>query len=93
MKKRHKQFRIQEHTSSHLGVRISARTATLMLDMISSMVATVASGVGVLSTETETGGTLSHLTKRTIKPILSSDRLTTKASKFFRGTFLYNTRP
>lgn len=39
-----------------------------MLDVISSVVTTVAGSVGVLSTKTETGGTLSHLTKRTTKP-------------------------
>ena len=36
--------------ASHLRVRVSARTATLMLDVVSSVVATVTSGVGVLTT-------------------------------------------
>jgi hypothetical protein len=53
--------------SSHLGIRVTARTATLVLDVVGSAVATIASGVVVLTTKTETGGTLGHLTKGTEK--------------------------
>jgi len=68
-----------KHTSSHLGIRIAARTTTLVLLVIGSVIASVASGVGVSTTETETGCTFSlegrdvrkeeianqyHLTKR-----------------------------
>ena len=48
-----------EHTSSHLGIRIAARTTTLVLLVIGSVIASVASGVGVSTTETETGCTFS----------------------------------
>ena len=59
--------------SSHLGIRETARTTTLVLDVVGSTVATVASGVIVLTTETETGGTLRHLTKgTTIKMVTMS---------------------
>lgn len=51
--------------SSHLGIGVTARSTTLVLDVVRATVATIASGVVVLTTETETGGTLRHLTTGT----------------------------
>jgi|LauGreDrversion4_2_1035121.scaffolds.fasta_scaffold132430_2 hypothetical protein len=74
-----------EHTSSHLGIRIAARTTTLVLLVIGSVIASIANGVGVSTTETETGCTFSleerdteerriviiyHLTKRPRRRII-----------------------
>jgi len=51
--------------SSHLGIGETARSTTLVLDVVRATVATDASSVVVLTTETETGGTLRHLTTGT----------------------------
>ncbi len=79
-----------KHTSSHLGVRIAARTTTLVLLVIGSVIASVANGVGVSTTETETGCTFSlegkdernigiakqyHLTKRPKMRIIDYGRV------------------
>lgn len=49
--------------SSHLSIGEPARTTTLVLDVVRPTVATVAKSVVVLTTKTETGSTLGHLTK------------------------------
>ena len=46
--------------ASHLRIGVPARAAALVLDVVSSVVAAFASGVGVLTPETETGCTLGH---------------------------------
>lgn len=53
--------------ASHLRVGVSARTAALVLDVISSMVAALASCVRMLTTQTETGCTLGHLATEIVR--------------------------
>ena len=79
--------------SSHLGIRETARTTTLMLDVIRSTVAAIASGVIMLTTETETGGTLRHLTKGTmIRRSLRLDRLICGLADFFHLLNIFSKR-
>ena len=46
--------------TSHLSIRVPARSAALVLDVVRTTVATVARRVVMLTAETETGSTLGH---------------------------------
>jgi hypothetical protein len=57
--------------SSHLSIGESARTTTLVLNVVRATIATIASRMVVLSAETETGGTLRHLTQETRRNLVT----------------------
>ena len=62
--------------SSHLSIGVTARTTALVLNVVGATIATIAGGVVVLATETETGGTLRHLSQETSRMFVTmTDRL------------------
>jgi hypothetical protein len=70
--------------SSHFSIGVTARTTTLVLDVVGATIATITGSVVVLATETETGGTLRHLSQETRRMfVTNTDRLFWSVEFFF----------